>query len=209
MQNIITKFPITEEEYAVLDEKFGKLCHNASWQLNKKNSKNNHTDDPEDTVQTLRIALIRAGSYYKRQTFIEACFNAIAVMKKKKKELADGTVVKIPFVVSLKHTDDKYTKDVAVQLLDLWKNKTRHGANRQKFGDYHEELLDMLLRGASPKEDWPDISASLIIDAKFVTYCKQIIWNQQKQMGKKITREKSWRTGLVSLSEFDYLGSTG
>lgn len=108
----------------------------------------------------------------------------------------------------MKHTSDKLLKDFCSHLLDLWNNKTRHGANRQKFGDFQEELLDMLLRTV-PKDQWPDKNASLVIDGKFVTYCKQIIWNQQKQMGKKITREKSWRTGLVSLSEYDYLGSTG
>ena len=209
MQNIITKYPITEEEYRVLDEKFGKLCYYASWQLNKKNSKNNHTDDPEDTVQSLRIALIRAGSYYKRQTYIEACFNAIGVIEREDNEEL-GEKAGPPRLVSLRHVPkDKMLEEIVSHLLDLWTNKTRHGANRQKFGDYHEDLLDMLLHALVPKEEWPDISAPLVIDLKFVTYCKQIIWNQQKQMGKKITREKSWRTGLVSLSEFDYLGSTG
>jgi hypothetical protein len=192
-----------------LDDKFGKLCHYASWQLNKKNSKNNHTDDPEDTVQSLRIALIRAGSYYKRQTYIEACFNAIAVIKREYVEDDEPDMPTGPkYVDSMKHTSDKLLKDFCSHLLDLWNNKTRHGANRQKFGDFQEELLDMLLRTV-PKDQWPDKNASLVIDGKFVTYCKQIIWNQQKQMGKKITREKSWRTGLVSLSEYDYLGSTG
>jgi hypothetical protein len=201
MQNIITKYPITEDEYRVLDEKFGKLCYYASWQLTKKNSKNNHTDDPEDTVQSLRIALIRAGSYYKRQTYIEGCFDAISVIETDKEGRS--------FVASLRHTKDKMVLGIVSHLFDLWLNKTRHGANRQKFGDYHEELLDMLLHSLVPKAEWPDQKATLVIDPKFVTYCKQIIWNQQKQMGKKITREKSWRTGLVSLSEFDYLGSTG
>ena len=207
MQNIIIRFPITEEEYRVLDEKFGKLCHYASWQLNKKNSKNNHTDDPEDTVQTLRIALIRAGSYYKRQTYIEACLNAIAIIKRDEDE--EGNPIGDPYITSLRYMKDKLLQGMAEHLLYLWLNKTRHGANRQKFGDYQEELLDMLLASSVPKEKHPDKSALLVIDPKFVTYCKQIIWNQQKQMGKKITREKSWRTGLVSLSEYDYLGSTG
>jgi hypothetical protein len=30
--------------------------------------------------------------------------------------------------------------------------------------------------------------------------------NAQKSLGKKITREKGIRTGMVSLSEYDYLG---
>ena len=42
------------------------------------------------------------------------------------------------------------------------------------------------------------------IDTKFSTYCKAIVWNGQKSLGKKITREKSVRNGVVSLSEFDH-----
>jgi len=53
----------------------------------------------------------------------------------------------------------------------------------------------------------PDRFAPLSIDSKFATYCKAIVWNGQKSMGKKITREKSIRSGMVSLSEFDYLQS--
>jgi len=34
------------------------------------------------------------------------------------------------------------------------------------------------------------------------------VWNQQRSMGKKITREKPLRAGMVSLSSFDYLGGT-
>ena len=56
-----------------------------------------------------------------------------------------------------------------------------------------------------PKEEKPDKEAALKIDSKFATYCKAIVWNGQKSMGKKITREKSIRSGMVSLSEFDYL----
>jgi hypothetical protein len=56
------------------------------------------------------------------------------------------------------------------------------------------------------KANRPDRAEPLVLDSKFNTYCKAITWNAQKSIGKKITREKSWRTGLVSLSEFDYLG---
>ena len=185
MQSISAKFPITTEEYQILDEELGKLCHYASWQLNKKNSKNNHTDDPEDTVQELRIALLRAGSYYKRQVYIESSFKAIR-----------------------KFVQDPFTKKVMKVLRKLWKNRKRHGANRQKFGIFQEVILDQILSKVVPAEALPNKEAPLLMDLKFATYCKQIVWNAQKQMGKKITREKSWRTGLVSLSEYDYLGST-
>jgi hypothetical protein len=91
------------------------------------------------------------------------------------------------------------------ELWFLWKNKTRHGANRQKFGDYQEMLLEKLLRKYVAKNKRPVRNKPLVIDQKFITYCKNITWNEQKRMGKKITREKTWRSGLVSLSSFDYL----
>lgn len=184
LEGIVNNFPITENEYAILDDKFGNLCHYAAWQLQKKNAKNNHTNDPDDDVQELRIALIRAGSYYKRQTYIEQCF-----------EVLDG------------HVKDKFIKKLVLQLKQLWKDRRRHGANRQKFGEFQELLLDRLVKKHVPRDKRPQRSQPLQLDAKFSTYLKQIVWNAQKSLGKKITREKSWRTGLVSLSEFDYLAS--
>lgn len=184
LETIVNKYPITSEEYGILDTKFGNLCHYAAWQLKKKNSQNAMTNDPEDDVQELRIALIRAGSYYKRQCFIESSFEALDA-----------------------HVKDKFIIALVNQLKKLWIDRRRHGANRQKFGDFQEVILERLVRKHVPKEHRPMMSTPLKIDAKFATYCKQIIWNAQKALGKQITREKSWRTGLVSLSEFDYLAS--
>jgi|GEM_PF-2523926 len=184
LEKIVNKYPINSYEYGLLDTKFGNLCHYAAWQLKKKNSQNSLTNDPEDDVQELRIALIRAGSYYKRQCHIESSFEALD-----------------------KYTKDNFIKKLVNELRNLWKNRTRHGANRQKFGEFQEVILDRLVRKHVPKNQRPSISNLLRIDTKFATYCKQIIWNAQKSLGKQITRDKSWRTGLVSLSEFDYLGS--
>lgn len=186
MKKIVNDFPITEEEFMILDEKFGALAHYAAWQLKKKNSNNNHTDEQEDVAQDLRIALLRAGSYYKRQTYIENCFESLQ-----------------------KNLKDTFLKKILCQLVDLWNNRTRHGANRQKFGEYQEKIMERLILKNVKRDERPQKDAPLKMDTKFVTYCKQIIWNQQKAIGKKITREKSWRNGLVSLSEFDFLGSTG
>lgn len=183
LESIVNKFPITEREYAILDDRFGNLCHYAAWQLQKKNAKNNHTNEPDDDVQELRIALIRAGSYYKRQTYIEQCFETLD-----------------------EHVKDKFIKRVVLQLKQLWIDRRRHGANRQKFGEFQELLLDRLVKKHVPIENRPKRSQALRLDSKFSTYLKQIVWNAQKSLGKKITREKSWRTGLVSLSEYDYLG---
>ena len=185
MKTITSEFPVTENEFLELDTKFGALCHYAAWQLKKKNSNNNHTDEQEDVAQDLRIALLRAGSYYKRQTYIENCFVALEETLK-----------------------DKFIKKVLAELIELWNNRTRHGANRQKFGDYQQEIMERLLIKYVGKKIRPQKATPLKMDIKFITYCKQIIWNQQKAIGKKITREKSWRNGLVSLSEFDYMGAT-
>ena len=184
VDSMFESFQITNQEYLELDSKFGQLCHYAAWQLLKKNAKNNHTDELEDIAQELRMAIIRAGVYYKRQVYICDCFRSV-----------------------FKHVKDPFTRKVIDELVELWDNRTRHGANRRKFGLYQEKILGHIVERHVPAKDRPDRSASLRIDTKFITYCKAITWNCQKSMGKKITREKSWRTGLVSLSEFDYLGS--
>ena len=184
MNGIMHSFPVTEDEYAKLDEKFGNLCEYASWQLIKKNTRNNHTDEQADIAQELRISLIRAGAYYKRQVYIEACLECC-----------------------WKYTKDKFVRRIVKELQNLWDNKTRHGANRQKFGPHQEKLLDVITKRSAPRSMRPSKKAQLRMDSKFSTYCKAITWNTQKSMGKKITREKVIRSGQVSLSEYDYLAS--
>ena len=121
---------------------------------------------------------------YKRQVYIEKCFEAVN-----------------------RHAKDKFVVQIVQQLQKLWENRTRHGANRQKYGKFQERLLDKLVSSIVPKHERPDKSAPLNLDAKFATYCKAIVWNGQKSMGKKITREKAIRSGMVSLSEYVYLKS--
>jgi len=182
MKNICQSFPITSKEFDELNKSFGKLCYYAAHQLQKKNSKNNYTDDFEDINQELQLSIIRAGSYYKRQIYIEKCFEKIN-----------------EFAL------DPFIGKIVNNLQDLWHNRTRHGANRQKFGMKQEIFLEKLIRKIIPKNQRPDRLANLKIDTKFATYCKAIVWNGQKSMGKKITREKVIRSGQVSLSEYDYL----
>ena len=184
LETIVNTYPIGNEEYKQLEAKFGNLCHYASWELKKKNSNNSLTNDPEDDVQELRIALLRAGSYYKRQTYIENCFKSLRRLVK-----------------------DKVNKSILRKLNKLWKDRRRHGANRQKFGEYQELILEKLVENYVPKNKKTEKNAKLCIDTKFSIYAKQIVWNAQKNLGKQITREKSWRTGLVSLSEFCYLAN--
>jgi hypothetical protein len=131
----------------------------------------------------MRIALLRAASYYKRQCYIESSLE-----------------------ICKKYAKDAVIKSVLKRLANLWKNKTRHGANKQKFGPHQEKMLDKLVKVLVPIKERPNKKASLKMDSKFSTYCKAITWNAQKSLGKRITREKSIRTGMVSLSEYDYLG---
>ena len=184
MLDICNNFRINEEEFSQLDKKFGRLCWHAAHELKKKNTNNNYTDDPEDIKQELQMSMLRAGSYYKRQIYIEKCL----------------------FLIK-KHSKDKFMSKIAKELDNLWKNRTRHGANRQKFGPNQENLLDKIVKRVVPITEFPDKNQNLKIDSKFATYCKAIVWNGQKSMGKKITREKNIRTGQVSLSEYAYLGS--
>jgi hypothetical protein len=92
-----------------------------------------------------------------------------------------------------------------MELEDLWRNKTHHGASRQRFGKFQELLLQNIVEKQVPQKHHPNKSAKLEIDNRFAPYCKAIIWNSMKNMGKKITKEKSIRLNQVSLSEFDYL----
>ena len=132
MKLIQNSFPITEKEYSILEKKFGELCEYQAWQLLKKNTNNNHTDGQEDIAQDMRIALLRAASYYKRQCYIE---NALNLCKK--------------------YAEDDFIKGLIKKLFYLWKNKTRHGANRQKFGLHQEKMLDKLVKILVPLKERP------------------------------------------------------
>lgn len=182
MIEIVHSFPITESEFLDLDKKFSKLCWHAAHELKKKNTNNNYIDDAEDIKQELQMSMLRAGSYYKRQVYIEKCLDS-----------------------AKNYVKDEFVHQIVLELENLWKNRTRHGANRQKYGKFQEKILDRIIDKYVPKTERPDKNAPLKIDSKFTTYCKAIVWNGQKSMGKKITREKSIRSGMVSLSEFEFL----
>jgi len=178
--SICKEWPISHEEYEMLEKEFGKLIEHQAWDLIRRNTKSNFTDDQIDIAQTLRIAMMKAGSYYKRQIYIEKC---IDLCKSLCKNSSDKKVLK--------------------NLISLWNNKTKHGANKQKFGPKEEKVLNKLMIKVVPKEQHPDKNLKLKIDALFTRYCKAITWNEQKNLGKKITRERGIRENSVSLSEYD------
>lgn len=181
-KDITDAFPIRQDEYLELDRRFGKLCYFIAHQLKKQNSLNNFTDDIEDINQDLQIELISAGSYHKRQVYIEKCLKA-----------------------AKKHAHDRFLAALVNELESLWNDRTRHGANKQKYGSFQEDLLEKIVQKIVPKVERPNKDAPLKIDSKFATYCKTIVWNGQKRIGKKITQMKSIRANAVSLSEYDYL----
>lgn len=183
---IFRSFPISDSEYRGLEAKFGDLCNFAAWQLVRKNLHNNTTDDPEDIIQELKMSLLHAGSYYKRQIYIESCF-----------------------AIAKQHCHDGFLRGLLGELETLWFDRRRHGARRQKFGEHQEKLLDRIVLASVPADVRPRKDRPLDIDRQFATYCKSVTWNQQRSMGRKITRERAIRHGLVSLSEFDYLGGCG
>lgn len=182
MSSIYKNFPITTEEYKKLEKKFGQLCYYAAWQLTRKNCNNNHQYDLDDFQQELMLAVLRAGSYYKRQLFLDKSFSRL-----KAKSL------------------DSISSLILDELINLWDNRTRHGANRQKFGDHQENILEILCEKFLAMHERPSKADELQFDTKFFTYCKQIVWNCQRNLGKRITREKPLRGGQVSLSDHDYL----
>lgn len=181
-KDICKEWRITDNEYQKLDESWGKLAEHQSWDLFHRNTRNNHTDEQTDIAQEIRIALMKAGSYYKRQVYIEKCL-----------ELCQ------------KHIKDIFTSLIVNNLLDLWNKKTKHGGKRQKFGSNQEYILFKLVRKLVPKKERPNRNAELQIDLRFNAYCKSITWNRAKAMGKKITKERVIRGNCVSISEYDFL----
>ena len=182
MQSICKDWMVSNDDYEVLDKEYGKLAEFQAWQLFRSNTRNSHTDEQVDIAQEMRLALITAGSYFKRQIYIEKCFELCSV-----------------------YITDEFTKYVLKDLNDLWENKTKHGANRQKFGEPQEKMLFALVRKFVPKQYRPDRKARLEAGEKFERYCKSITWNRCKAMGKKITRERTIRANQVSISEFEFL----
>lgn len=76
MKNIFDKFHITDEEFIMLDKKYSKLCKWQVWRLVKRFP--SRSVEFEDMEQEIFIALLHAGSHYKRQTYIESCFEVLS-----------------------------------------------------------------------------------------------------------------------------------
>ena len=69
-RDILLKFPVTNDEFLILEDMLGLLAEDVAWKLIKKNSRNNHTENQEDISQEIRMSMLTAGSYDKRQVYI-------------------------------------------------------------------------------------------------------------------------------------------
>ena len=223
MQTVTSSYPITDDEYQALERAFGQLCHKVAWGFLSKNYNNQHTEDQSDIVQRLRIDMMRAGSYYKRQRFIE---NGLDVLidhvsdpvvcrvvgelievweSRRRGDQEDRGLSNLQRKIIDRHASNPSLKKVVSDLAKTWKRQLKAETKRRKFGQLQESILESLLKKHVPSSIRPSRLESLDIDEKFATYCKQIIYNSVKSLGKRVTKEKSYRSGMVSLSEFDYL----
>lgn len=176
---ILRNYPVSNEEYAELETSFDKLCMFAAHQLLNGNLKNNHTDELDDVIQSLRWAVVNAACYYKRQQYLEDCFK-----------------------VYKEHITNKKALKTLSMLEDLWRNRTK---KRQRFTEQNEMELDQLLNEYVKKEFRPNKNAPLVIDNRFKIYAKSCMWNFVRSIGKGITKMKSLRSKMVSLSQYDHV----
>ena len=183
LRNIFHSFQLTNSEFEMLRKKFGDLCRYEAWQLLRKNLKNNHTDDFDDIQQDLLLAMSKAGIYFKRQTYLAAALDAVS-----------------------EHVTDPFLVMIVGCLRNLWKNKRLHGASKQTFGQKQEAILAKLIMTV-PAEHRPDPRKPLEMCPELAVYCKSITWNQQRALGRQISKNMGFRNGVVSLSEYSHLGS--
>lgn len=170
------EFSVTNEEYDILNKQFGELCYFIAHQLIGENIKNNFTDDFDDVVQEIRLALLDAARYYKRQTYIEDALKCARL-----------------------HCKGERVLSLLVRLETMWQDRKTRRRFKKKQEDLLERLLDYI-----PQEVRPSKQQNLKMNKEFFGYCKSILWNRKKFLGKKISRDRPIRSGILSLSQFDH-----
>lgn len=175
---VLSKFRLSDKEWIDLDKKYGKLCKFQARTLLDKNTTSMHTEDYEDIEQEMRQSMIVAALYAKRHKYIEDCFEI------------GNKIIK----------DDKNLFTLN-KLESIWRNKAT------RFTRVHDQMLEDLMINCVPENYRPSPNTPLDVDSsKFKAYCKGITWNRCKAMGRKITKERPLRSGIVSLSKFDFSG---
>jgi hypothetical protein len=76
-ERLCSAFPLTTAEYEQLEDELGDLLHFIAWKFLRCNQQANHTEEEADVCQELRIALMIGAAYFKRQTWVEACFDVL------------------------------------------------------------------------------------------------------------------------------------
>ena len=180
------RYSISNDEYKILEEKYDKLCWFAANKLTYSNKKSE--EDLQDYHSDIQIGMFRAGSYYKRQCFLEAVFSYMKYCKlfMEPKEIEELTALK-----------------------SMWSSHK----TRSSFGITQEDQLIILLKkyeGVASKPNGakieiPNINTTLKFDRNFEVYCKAIIWNTKKSLGQQISKENADRNNEISLSEWEFL----
>ncbi len=180
----LSPFKLTDDEWKQIYNRFWKLGRHQARSLLNGNLKGSHTEDQEDIEQEMFQSMITAAMYHKRQCFIDYCFKSIR-----------------------KHVKDENVLTKAKELENIWNKKTVKGMVRKKFGINQEKTLYKLVNQHIPQEVRPSPTDPFTFDQNFDKYCKNITWNRIKNIGRKITKERSLRSGMASLSSFNYLTS--
>ena len=167
-------FHLTNEEFAAIEEKFGKLIYFQAHNLQNRNLDSNISYS--DITQEIWMSACQAVSYYKRQVYINNCFKVLEKYK------IGGNIM-------------CNTKD----LKSRWKNRKHHGAGRSTFSKVQEQQIDALMSLNIPLKDRPNKSEKLKMDSDFSVYFKAVTWNSTKKVGRELTKIKQF--GFVAFSD--------
>lgn len=175
-------YMLCDEEWEQLDNKLGKLCHFAAWNVAKSNGAVETSLD--DIQQECFLALIRALMYYKRQVYIERGFTWL-----------DRNSHQIPDQLKMRYLKLTYS----------WRHRKQF-SGKNGFLDGDEELASIIVSVPFDSSDLPPSrDAKLEMNQYFMHYAKAIIWRSAKNFGAEIKKEKDAAARNVSLSDCDFL----
>lgn len=172
------EYSIGSEEWELLEKRLGNLCRKITWQLLRQNHIAN-SDNFEIWNTEIQMALVRAACYYKRQCYLKKALSALE---------------------SIKGRMNEQDRIEAEALLSRWRSRPKNGEPR--FSREHEKRLAKLL-AKSAAESAPK-KESLVFDREFEPYAKRIIWNAQKTLGRKMSKQKQEAT-MLSLDDLAFL----
>ena len=189
------RYPVTDAEFEVLDEKYGKLCWFAASKLASANRKSE--EDLQDFHSEILIGMFRAGSYYKRQTFIESTFK---YLDKSRVFMSSEDLADLNLLQKMWYQRKAYFTEIHEVLI------------REVLGKYTDALEEKTPSDKEPLEFNP-ANQKTYVNANgetkkvnpFEVYCKAIIWNTKKSLGQAISKENEHKCKEVSLDEWNFL----